>query len=35
MQGFILSPVLFLMYTHDIGLSINSEIRLFADDILL
>ena len=34
-QGSVLGPVLFLMYINDIGLSIYSEIRLFADDILL
>ena len=34
-QGSVLGPVLFLMYINDIGLNIHSEIRLFADDILL
>ena len=34
-QGFVLGPVLFLMYINDIGLSIHSEMRLFADNILL
>ena len=34
-QGSVLGTVLFLMYINDIGLSIHSEIRLFADDILL
>ena len=32
---YVLGPVLLLMYINDIGLSIHSEIRLFADDILL
>ena len=34
-QGSVLGPVLFLIYVNDIGLNIHSEIRLFADDILL
>ena len=32
-QGSVLGQVLFLMYINDIGLSVHSEIRLFADDI--
>ena len=34
-QGSVLGPVLFLIYVNDIGLNIHSEIRLFADNILL
>ena len=32
---FLVQYYVFLMYINDIGLSIHSEIRLFADDILL
>ena len=34
-QGTVLSPLMFLIYINDIGLNINSRIRLFADDTLL
>ena len=34
-QGCVLGPILFLIYINDITINIHSEIRLFADDILL
>ena len=34
-QGSILGTILFLVYINDITINIHSEIRLFADDILL
>ena len=34
-QGSVHGPVLFLVYINDITINIHSEIRLFADDILL
>jgi len=34
-RGTVLGPVLFLIYINNIVASIKSEIRLFADDILI
>jgi hypothetical protein len=34
-QGTVLGPLLFLLYINDIGDSINSSIKLFADDCVL
>ena len=34
-QVSVLGPILFLVYMNDITINIHSEIRLFADDILL
>ena len=34
-QGTVLGPTLFLLYTNDIDTSIQSEIRLFADDCFI
>ena len=34
-QGTVLGPLMFLLYINDIGLSITSELRLFADDSIL
>ena len=34
-QDSVLGPTLFLIYINDIVLNVKSEIRLFADDILL
>jgi hypothetical protein len=34
-QGSVLGPSLFLFYINDIVLDVNSEIRLFADDVLM
>ena len=34
-QGFVLGPVLFLLFINDISTSIQSKLRLFADDCVL
>ena len=34
-QGTVLGPLMFLIYINDIGLGINSSVRLFADDSLV
>ena len=34
-QGSILAPLLFLLCINDIGMKVNSTIRLYADDVLI
>ena len=34
-QGTVLGPLLFFVYINDLPLSVNSQIRLFADDALI
>ena len=34
-QGSVLGPTFFLIYINDIVMNVKSEIRLFADDILM
>lgn len=34
-QGFLLGPLLFLIFINDIGLNVSSKLRLYADDCVL